>query len=103
MCGFHVADTSALDREFTGEEGRHVPASSRTEGQDHLILETGGKVRGWIAVDAEGELRRLDEEEENEEKVVESRKADRGEKLGNGHVVEPKGPADAVLENEIMK
>ena len=108
--GVSVADTSALDREIVDKdfEGQGVPelvnhAGEKGEqetgglslGQDHAILAKDGGVRGWVAVDPIQEFKRL--RGEAEEKGQEDMKA-KGEAIG-----EPKGPADAVMKNEIMK
>ena len=108
--GVSVADTSAVDREIVdkdpgghhslgsvnhgGEKGQDG-AGGLALGQDRAILAKDGGVRGWVAVDPIKEFKRLkgDEEEEGQEDMK-----------ANGEAVrEPKGPADAVMKNEVMK
>lgn len=105
-----VVDTSAVDREIVdkdpgvqdspgsvnhgGEKGQDED-DGLALGQDYAILARDGGVRGWIAVDPIKEFKRLkgDTKDEGQEDM----KAN-GEAIG-----EPKGPADAVMKNEIMK
>lgn len=108
--GVSVADTSALDREIVDKdsEGHAVPelvnhggekredgADGSALGQDHAILAKHGGVRGWVALDPIKEFKRLNGDEKNEGQE---------DKKANGEVIgEPKGPADAVMKNEVMK
>ena len=102
--GIAVADTSRVDREVACE----TEAEELMEGggQDHVILESKEGVRGWVAIDAEKEMRRLDVREEATNGHVKEPEAN-GHALNghatNGHPMEPKGPALAVMENEVMK
>lgn len=82
--GIRVANTSAadmdgvavLDTEKRGQDG----------GQDFEILDTDGRVRGWVAVD-------LDEGKEG--------KGEKGEHKEEKGRIEADGPMEAVVEGEV--
>ena len=76
--GIKVADTSAADME--GVALLDAEKRGQAGGQDFEILDTGGRVRGWLAVD-------LDADKD-------------GGKEGK-RKIEADGPMEAVVEGEV--
>ncbi|KAL9634771.1 MAG: hypothetical protein Q9164_003888 [Protoblastenia rupestris] len=105
--GIPVAETSKLDMEIhEDQEGAKTPEpqgeGGLAVGQDHKILATDGNVRGWIAIDPEKEQRKFMLNGHAKEHDKLTGYATNGHAT-NGHVKEPKGPDEAVMQNEVMK
>ena len=79
-CGFHVADTSAVDMEITGPNHHSTNGST---GQDSKILERRGDVKGWVA--------------------LELGKAKHVEEAANVDTSETADPMAAVIQGEVTK
>ena len=85
--GIKVADTSVADME--GEEGAMVNGGEKRSRQDDggqdcgILATTGGRVRGWVAVDLGGEEKEKEGLKEGKRKV------------------EANGPMEAVVEGEV--
>ena len=82
--GIKVADTSAADMEGVALVNGEGKFGLEEAGQDFEILDTGGRVRGWVAVE-------LSAGDEGEKGVKEDEK----------RVIEADGPMEAVVEGEV--
>ena len=82
--GIEVADTSSIDMEDKAELKLSIQGDRAQIGQDRKILATDGSVRGWMAL-------KLDE---NNDKAGEASSAQSYKNTS---------PAQAVMDNEVMK
>ncbi|KAL8822103.1 MAG: hypothetical protein Q9191_007154 [Dirinaria sp. TL-2023a] len=84
--GVKVADTSDVDMEVVAGESSPPEAIDAKQAfplaQDHRILATDGRVKGWVAVPLND---------------------DRRSSYANGQTINPKNPREAMIEGEVMK